>query len=500
MPIFLILFVTAACLPVGWPTPPGGVSPVGVMLGTFGLTLLPVLAAAAAARVTVATLRQNPDLRSAAAVRFGRLRRLVLVMNFACFAGDLIGLGWGWLIWHEMTWDGVLAPFAELLVPLPFLLVLAVNWMVYYPADRAILTAGNASRSYPGRVVHWLALARRFALFVLVPAGLFAAEQSVSRFAPKEWQESPWFYLVGFGVVAGVLVLMPVAMTWVLGMRPMPPGPRRDRFAALARRLNVRIRDVLVWPTHHTLATAVMIGVVPRLRYVAFSDRLLEELTDEELDAVFGHEVGHVKHGHVPFYLVFLLLSSAVVTAAVAAVGSFLPGVRELIVGSLLEDLVIVVPLIVFGVYLFVAFGWLSRKCERQADLYGARAVSCGRPDCAVHAPEDYPARGVAPMCPTGIRIFVNALQQVSFVNGLDPIAGEHPSFLQAAWAWVRSWQHGPIPARIAFLRTLLVDPAAERKAQRRIALVRWGLVATLMTVAVLFGTRIGWTDLWTGM
>ena len=53
---------------------------------------------------------------------------------------------------------------------------------------------------------------------------------------------------------------------------------------------------------------------------------------------------------------------------------------------------------------------------------------------------------------------------------------------------------------RRTFLRTLLVDPAAERTAQRRIALVRWGLIAALVAAAVLLGSRIGWTDLWTAM
>ena len=43
--------------------------------------------------------------------------------------------------------------------------------------------------------------------------------------------------------------------------------------------------------------------------------RILEELPPDELDAVFGHEVGHAKHGHIWLYAAFLLLSTTVLVA-----------------------------------------------------------------------------------------------------------------------------------------------------------------------------------------
>lgn len=499
MPIVLILFVTAACLPIAWPSPPAGVSILGAMNGTLGFSLLPVMAAAVTARRIMTRLARNPADRYATSRQFARLRRLVLLLNVACFLADLVVFGWGSIIWHLVTRDGILLPFAELLVPSPFLLTMAVNWLVYYPAEKALHVAAGISRPYPGWFVHWATHVRRFAIFVFFPAALFACQQTVIRYLPKSWQDSPWLIVAGFTTLLGILIVMPVAMVRVLGMRSLPAGPRRDRFEALAKRLNVRFRDILFWPTHGTLATAVMIGVLPRLRYCAFSDRLLEELTDDELDAVLGHEIGHVRHGHVPFYLLFFILSSIVVSSAVAlGIRSF--GVGDVLPTGFLAELLIAIPLVVLGVYLFLVFGWLSRRCERQADLFGARAVSCGRTDCAVHGPDDFPDRGLAPMCPTGIRVFVNALQQVAYVNGLDPIGGEHPSLLHATWAWVRAWQHGPIPARIAFLRSLLLDPRRERAAQAKIAFGRWGLIAGLVAATILIGSTIGWTAVWTAL
>src|SRR5262249_61806985 len=84
---------------------------------------------------------------------------------------------------------------------------------------------------------------------------------------------------------------------------------------ALAKRLHFRCSDFLLWPTHGAAANAMIVGLLPRVRYVIFTDRILEELPPEELDAVFGHEVGHAKHGHIWLYAVFLVLSVTVLAA-----------------------------------------------------------------------------------------------------------------------------------------------------------------------------------------
>jgi STE24 endopeptidase len=132
-------------------------------------------------------------------------------------------------------------------------------------------------------------------------------------------------------------------------------------------------------------------------------------------------------------------------------------------------------------VYLFIVFGYLSRRCERQADVHGCRTVSCRRPDCAGHDDDPELAPRAAALCPTGVRTFIYALEKVAQANG---ISRDRPGFLQ-------SWQHGSIARRVAFLYGLLKDPAAERRFQRRVAVVKWGVVALLGAVlAVLVALR----------
>ena len=125
--------------------------------------------------------------------------------------------------------------------------------------------------------------------------------------------------------------------------------------------------------------------------------------------------------------------------------------------------------------YFGLVFGMLSRRFERQADVFGCRAVSCGRVDCPPH-PDLYSKAGVeavdVPLCPVGIRIFANALMNVALLNGMEPAA--------------RSWRHGSINRRIAFLEGLEGKPLAERKFQAGVVRLRVALALALIVGLVL--------------
>jgi STE24 endopeptidase len=131
--------------------------------------------------------------------------------------------------------------------------------------------------------------------------------------------------------------------------------------------------------------------------------------------------------------------------------------------------------------YFLLVFGFLSRRFERQADVFGCRAVSCGRADCPPHA--DLNAlEGAIPaspdLCPVGIRIFAEALSKVAVLNGMER---------ESWWAW----RHGSIARRIRFLETLEGRPEAERLFQRSVRWLRWGLTFALsfaMVIAVWTG------------
>jgi STE24 endopeptidase len=265
-------------------------------------------------------------------------------------------------------------------------------------------------------------------------------------------------------VALTIFITMPWIVRLVLGLKPLPAGFLRDRLMATAKRLRFRCSDILLWNTRGGVANAMVVGLFPFLRYVLMTDRLLEELTPEEVEAVFGHEIGHVKHHHMAYYLFFLLASMFVLVLVLSPYSAQLVDVLQL------GDLVLLPSVVAMGLYIFLVFGFLSRRCERQADIYGCRAVSCNDPECRSHNPEHPLPDGGRTLCGTGIYTFVQALEKVALLNG---ISRDRPGFLQ-------SWQHSTIARRVGFLQQVLNDPQVERHFQRRVFLVKCGLFALL--------------------
>jgi Zn-dependent protease with chaperone function len=322
---------------------------------------------------------------------------------------------------------------------------------------------------------------------VFLPVLLLILMREMGRIFPALWRH--WegsANLIGCAMLLVVFVTLPWVVRIMLGLRPLPEGPLRRRLLASARRLHFRCSNLLLWNTRSGMANAMVIGLVPWIRYVVFTDRLVEEFSPEEVEAVFGHEAGHVKHQHMLYYLGFLMASVAVLggflnlgaeylraQGAQRAIGeTSLPGwLGEALSMHGHSSYLAVVPMVgLLLSYIFVVFGFLSRRCERQADVFGCKAVSCGRWDCGGHDPDQPLPEGRLRLCPQGTRTFIRALEKVAMVNG---ISRDRPGFLQ-------SWQHSTIARRVDFLQRLLTDPSAEVRFQRRVALVKWALLVSL--------------------
>lgn len=503
MPILLILMLTGVTARVNWPAPLLGPSLGKALLSTILVTLLPVVATATVTGWAARVLRAQPYRRAEVGAVYSRWRRrLGYAQLFALFI-TVFACGWGWAVWRVAvipTAEGdILAPLAELLVPAPFLLALMATWMLHYRAERALHQADTdrwfpTDAAIPPQRPFWSPLgyfgatARPFTLLVLMPVVLFACHQTFIRWFPETASELG----IQIGMILAVpvvFVLMPLVIKPVLGLQTLPAGPKRARMEYLSRQLGFRYRDLLLWPTRGGVANALVVGVVPWARYVIVTDRLLDELEPDELDAVFGHEVGHVRHGHIPYYLLFIGLS-AITTSAVVAVVVRMAAQAGWIEPDSLDDWLTLPPLMVMGGYIFVVFGFLSRKCERQADVFGAWAAGLMRSqsDPDVATPTERSSHLVQ-----GIDCMVRALTRVANVNGMDMEV--HP-FRGRIRAFIRSWQHGPIPERIQFLQELQKNPALERGFQRRVLALRCGLILALLGVVAGICWWLTWEEL----
>ncbi len=296
-----------------------------------------------------------------------------------------------------------------------------------------------------------------------------------------------------------LVLFMPLLIKPLLGLKSMPAGADRTRLEALAARLHFRCTDFLLWPTHGATANAMIVGLLPRIRYVIFTDRILDDLPTDELDAVFGHEVGHAKHGHIWLYAVFLLLSMTVLAAVLLLLDQRLSaaGIK---IPEWAKDWIALPPIMLMGIYIFLVFGFLSRRCERQADVYGCRAVSCGNAICTGHDETTvYPERARG-LCPTGIRTFVRALERVGLVNAhaeeFEKQQQSLRSMVKGFFGWLRAWQHSTMSRRVMFLLSLISNPERERRFQRNVTVMRWLLILGLVALLYTLGEAVGWHEL----
>lgn len=486
MPLFLIVFLMLACAPVQWPEPYFGASPVLCVVTTVLVMLAPVIRSLYYGCCAAGLLRQPNRYNEAGITAYrGRARQTACIV--AAFVVAMVFGGWGWCVQHTLVGgdDATLLPGAELVLLTPFFAAWVGSWACFFVYERRLSEVLGRSQLRFGR--YCLEQFRQQWALATLPVAIILIEQSVMRSLPRDVDH----LYVRIGSVATVLILLltaPWSLRWLLGLRPLPEGALRDRLEKTARRMRFRFSDFLVWDTRGLSANAMIAGVLPRPRYVLFTDQLLADLGPDEVEAVLGHEIGHVRAGHLGLYTAFLGLSLVALAGAGNWLQSLLGGSRIGEAIAQLGEWQTLPSVALFGVYVLFAFGFLSRRCEREADLYGCRAVSCGCPDCNGHVeqPASLAIAGTV-ICPTGVATFINALERVAVANG---ICRDKPG-------WIATWRHGSIARRVDFLERVRNDPGMDRRYRRRLNWLKLGLLATLIVFVAVLGHAGFLTQLW---
>ncbi|MDR3620358.1 MAG: M48 family metallopeptidase [Paludisphaera borealis] len=403
--------------------------------------------------------------------------RLLNIGTMAVFGWMIFDRGWPGIVLDAWGWRGSIL-VDDLLIIAPFLLMQLCYWWGTYYGERAIqgLSIARSGRA----TARHLYLKERQSLALILPiVSLFVIRNDViGRLWPR-WETNSWSEPVDLAVLGvGILLISPLFVRLAWPTRSLPDGPLRRRLETIARRSGFRFTDILVWDTDHLMVNACVTGVLPQFRYVLLSDALIDALSPLEIAAVFGHEAGHVAHRHLPFFLfffvgclTFLTLTSPVLNGLESWIAT-VPGLDLASLPTLRGVVEGVLALACVGVVFWLVFGEISRRFERQADVFGCKAVSCGLTDCPPHfdfeddEPEA-PSPPIQALCPAGIQIFSEALASVAHQNGIDATA--------------RSWRHGSIASRIAFLQKLIDAPEREVLFQNRIRRFRFGLSALLV-------------------
>lgn len=300
--------------------------------------------------------------------------------------------------------------------------------------------------------------------FSLLPLGITLPVMDVCFWIGNHTPIGPWLItnlgesvnVAGVTLIAlGVIALMPWVLVRAWGARPLEEGAVRSELAGACADAGVRVGGILRWPVRGgRVYNAMVLGVLPRLRYVLFTDDLLRDFPPRERVAVLGHELGHARHHHLWIYLMFALATGLVSLAAREPLGALLAQVPQ--AGRIGEDLRAgLVALALLAVQWRLLFGFLSRACERQADAAGAELAGGG----------DVRA---------GAATMREALGSVARLAGIDPRAP--------------SWRHYSLHQRIAWLLEVEADPAVATRHHHRVRRVVEILAAvTGVLLAVFF-------------
>jgi STE24 endopeptidase len=476
--------------------PPSGVPPSDVaarILETCGgVTLIAALAFGLGFWVAL-RVQSFGDASSRLRRRYALGARLITILSLVVYGWIIHSVGWSKLVRLNWGLNGLYL-VDDIAVFLPYVMIQLLVWWGLFFAERALQIRRDSTPE--ARLGRYLVLRARQSFGLILPVILWyiVRRDVIARFWP-DWHKSALaepIEIAALGTV--VLAVSPLFVRLAWPTRALAAGPLRRRLERVAERAGFRFSDILVWDTGYAMVNACVTGILPPFRFVLLTDGLIDSLTPAEAAAVFGHEIGHVAHRHLLYFAFFFIGSLGVLSLLAAVVSAAGPLFERLAwitpwdASSFSEAVQGVALLSALGSYFWVVFGHLSRRFERQADVFGSRVVSCDGADCPPHRDEDLEPSlerakiGKQSLCPVGIEIFTDALASVARYNGLDQTGG--------------SWRHGSIANRISFLEGLKRHPERERRFQRGVQRLRLGLGLALALAVLLSVVTQSW-ELW---
>lgn len=452
-----ILAAVLAALAAGDPT---ATSPVGGVAWRLGLAVAASLVAPLAAFVGTQRLVAGLELAGQDADREARLARLQARVIGLWLAAALVVLfvaGWPQIVrsnWALAAWPLV----DELAILTPILAPLVVLWAVFYRLERAAQLVVFRARKLdppPPRLRAYLWLHVRFHLgLVVLPALVVISAQEFLAAYEIDLTSGGAALWLGIPIVAGILLLMPLAVRRIWRTTSLPHGELRNRLTTLCHERNCPVRDLLIWHTDGYVANAAVVGLSRWLRYVLLTDALLARLSADEVAAVMRHELGHLRRRHLPLRLALLALPIVWWAAIKTAWPAIDTMVSQRIEGlglssSLLASTLIPLAMLVYAV---VVVGWYSRLLEHDADL-----EACLDSRGAIDAPAT-----------------------ADFVHALTRLLGSGPESRLAQWL------HPSLAQRLRFLQRAANEPQFATPFRQRLKWIAVSIAGLYLLAAVM--------------
>ncbi len=204
-------------------------------------------------------------------------------------------------------------------------------------------------------------------VFVLIAILVYAA----MRIFHANW----WIPIVALGILAKI-----VFHEWLaLVRKPMKGKPLEDpilieRLTTLIERDNVKVKEILQMDNAKLPAGLVTGTLLPKR--IMLNSPMLQRLSIPEVEAIFAHELGHVKaHSMQKLFFVKITLTFVRLYLATLIYGALLP-----VYGFSSPEQIAALPLLAFcwlilGLPVRAIQSWISRYFEKKADRYALSQV-----------------------------------------------------------------------------------------------------------------------------
>jgi STE24 endopeptidase len=205
---------------------------------------------------------------------------------------------------------------------------------------------------------------------------------ALMRQTPQHWWIAAWLVFLGLMILlaqVAPVVLFPIFYKF----EPLENEELKRRLIVLSERAGTRVRGVYKWHLSEKSkkANAALTGLGPTRRII-LADTLLDHYSDDEIEAVLAHELGHHVHRHI--------LKSIFVQAGITLFGFWLAdqvlrfAVERRNMFETMSDFanlpLLILVSTVLSFLLMPALNAYSRFNERQADRYCFQSVATVQP------------------------------------------------------------------------------------------------------------------------
>jgi STE24 endopeptidase len=200
---------------------------------------------------------------------------------------------------------------------------------------------------------------------------------AIIRAYPDHWWIIVWAVFIGFAILMAQLapiLLFPIFYRF----EPLKNDALRERLVRLGEAAGTRVRGVYEWKISEKSkkANAALTGL-GKTRRIIIADTLLNNYSDDEIEAVLAHELGHHVHAHIPKGILLQVAITFFGFWAASYILRYAVDQRQMF--QSLSDFANL-PLLaligaVLGLLLAPVLNAYSRYNERQADEYAWKSI-----------------------------------------------------------------------------------------------------------------------------